>query len=151
MELSEVVSNMQTFINRLEGLDEEGRSHILKIKNTYIISINDHDGKEKIDMSWSGNNITDNFIITDKFMIQRTNEGVSNLFIKFTREQTQDFTIKNRDPIMKEVRLLNNLFRKEEVLDYYTDVIEYPVTYTQEYWIHADDIDIVTTYKGKCS
>ena len=41
-------------------------------------------------------------------------------------------------------------FFKLEHLNY-DDAVEYPVTYTQEYWIHADDIDIINTYKGKCS
>ena len=148
MEVSSVANSMQKFIDRLEGLNEENRSHILKIKNVFLISINTSTGKECTEDSWHRKEITDKFVMTDEFMIQRTNEGEPHLYIKFTREQTQDFTIKGREPFYTYSR--NMFFFKLEHLNY-DDAVEYPVTYTQEYWIHADDIDIINTYKGKCS
>lgn len=150
MEVSSVATSMQEFIDRLTGLNEDGRSHILKFGDVIYQYINDN-GKDVKSDGWSASTVNDGFEITNEFMIQRTDEKAPILFIKFTREQTQDFTIKKRDPIMKEVRLLNNFFRKEEVLDYYTDAVIYPVTYTQEYWINVDNITIINSYKGKCS
>ena len=59
-------------------------------------------------------------------------------------EQTQDFTIKKAEyePIIE----TKWFFFKTEIRNY-TDAVKYPVTYTQEYWINVDDIDIVNTFQ----
>jgi len=148
MEVSSVANSMQKFVDRLEGLNEDGRSHILKFKNVLHQYIEDSTGRDVTSGGWNGNTVEDGFEITDEFMIQRTNEDEPQLFIKFTREQTEDFTIKKSeyDPIIE----TKFFFFKSEVRNY-TDAVKYPVTYTQEYWINADNITIINSYKGKCS
>jgi len=148
MEVSSVANSMQKFVDRLEGLNEDGKSHTLKFKNIFYKYIEDTAGKDVTSYGWGASTVNDGFEITDEFMVQRTNEEEPVLFIKFTREQTQEFTIKKSeyDPIIER----KWFFFKSEVRNY-TDAVTYPVTYTQEYWIKSDNITIINSYKGKCS
>lgn len=148
MEVSSVANSMQKFIDRLEGLNEEGRSYELKFKDIPLKYIDEDTGKDEIDEGWGHKTVDDNFVMTDEFMIQRKNEEEPILFIKFTREQTQDFTIKKAEPYYEYSKVW--FFFKEEHLQY-KKAITYQVKYIQEYWINVDCITITNVYKGKCS
>jgi len=147
MEVSSVVNSMQKFIDRLDGLNEEGRDVELKFKNIPLRYINGY-GKDIFSDGWSANSVEDGFVISDGFMVKRTDEDEPVLYIKFTREQTQDFVTKDSEKIVSKKKKWF-FFEKEEI--YWTGDVKYPVTYTQEYWINVDNITIINSYKGKCS
>ena len=148
MEVSSVANSMQKFIDRLDGLNEKGRSFELKFKDIPLKYIDGDTGKDVMDSGWAHKTVDDNFVMVDEFMVQRKNEEEPILFIKFTREQTQDFTIKKSEPYYEYSKKW--FFFKKEHLQY-KKAITYSVTYTQEYWINVDFINITTVYKGKCS
>jgi len=148
MEVSSVVNSMQKFIDRLDGLNEEGRSYNLKHKDVPLKYIDADTGKDEIDKGWAHKTVSDGFVMVDEFMVQRKDGEEPILYIKFTREQTQDFTIKKPEPFHTYTRKL--FFFKREHLNY-TKAIKYSVEYIQEYWINVDFIEITNIYKGKCS
>lgn len=147
MELSTFKNTMQNFLDRLEGLGEEGRSHKLEFIGIHEKLINEC-GKDYFDYDWGSKTIKDGFEITDEFKIQQIDDEEPQLFIKFTREQTQEFCIKEpKETIIKETKWF--FFTKE--WSEWSEREFYPVTYTQEYWINAEAISITTEYVGKCN
>ena len=149
MEVSSVVNSMQKFIDRLDGLNEEGRECIITFKRGLRrIEINDSNGETYTSHNYDLRDNYNSFEMTDEFMIERTNEEEPILYIKFIVKQDQSFRIAASSS--KEV-LRKNIVGFKIYTREYVEAKYYNVEYEQVYWINADYINIINTYKGKCS